>query len=176
MTLSLAEILKPIDREADGAGRRTARDVYDVLQSFILDGTLKPGTIVSQVAIAEALQVSRTPVREAMRMLQEGGLLTGEPNYRSRVVEFDPVDIDALYAKRIVLEALGVAMTVKRLDPSGPDRLEAIVRSLESPEAHEDFAQWQQLHRQFHRSIVAGAGATMIASGSPGRCCCRQCV
>lgn len=70
MTQTLAEILKPIDREADGAGRRTAIDVYDVLQSYILDGTLKPGTIISQVAIADALQVSRTPVREAMRMLQ----------------------------------------------------------------------------------------------------------
>ena len=59
-----------------------------------------------QVAIAEALKVSRTPVREAMRMLQEGGLLTGEPNYRSRVVEFDPVDIEALYAKRLKHDAL----------------------------------------------------------------------
>ncbi|WP_422061480.1 GntR family transcriptional regulator [Sphingopyxis sp.] len=163
MTLSLAEILKPIDREADGAGRRTAIDVYDVLQSYILDGTLRPGMIVSQVAIAEALQVSRTPVREAMRMLQEGGLLTGEPNYRSRVVEFDPVDIDALYAKRIVLEALGVAMTVKRLERGGVGALEAIVLSLESPKAHDDFAEWQRLHRQFHRTIVAGAGATMMA-------------
>ena len=163
MTQTLAEILKPLDREANGAGRRAAIDVYDVLQSYILDGTLKPGTIVSQVAIADALRVSRTPVREAMRMLQEGGLLTGEPNYRSRVVEFDPVDIDALYAKRIVLEALGVAMTVKRLDKDGLARLEAIVKSLESPMAHEDFAEWQRLHRQFHRSIVAEVGATMIA-------------
>ncbi|KTE20664.1 hypothetical protein ATE67_10515 [Sphingopyxis sp. H050] len=163
MTQTLAEILKPIDREADGAGRRTAIDVYDVLQSYILDGTLKPGTIISQVAIADALQVSRTPVREAMRMLQEGGLLTGEPNYRSRVVEFDPVDIDALYAKRIVLEALGVAMTVKRLDKEGLRSLETVVKSLESPMAHEDFAEWQRLHRQFHRSIVAEAGSTMIA-------------
>lgn len=163
MTLSIAEIIKPIDRDGEGGGRRTAMDVYNVLQSFILDGTLKPGTIVSQVAIAEAMQVSRTPVREAMRMLQEGGLLTGEPNYRSRVVEFDPVDIEALYAKRVVLEALGVAMTVKRLDDHGPEQLEALIRSLESPEAHEDFAEWQRLHRQFHRNIVAGAGATMIA-------------
>lgn len=163
MTQTLADILKPIDRVADGATRRTARDVYDVLQSSILDGTLKPGTIVSQVAIADALQISRTPVREAMRMLQEGGLLTSEPNYRSRVVEFDAVDIDALYAKRIVLEALGVAMTVKRLDKQDLVTLEEVVLSLESPEAHEDFAEWQRLHRTFHSRIVSGAGATMMA-------------
>lgn len=162
MSQSLAEILKPIARDADGAGRRTAIEVYDALQSYILDGTLKPGTIVSQVAIADALQVSRTPVREAMRMLQEGGLLTGEPNYRSRVVEFDPVDIEALYAKRIALEAMGVAITVKRLDGDGVKSIEDIVLSLESPLAHEDFAAWQKLHRQFHRAIVAGAGTTLM--------------
>ena len=163
MTQSLAEILKPIDRDSDGSTRSAAIEVFDVLESYILNGTLKPGTIVSQVAIADALQVSRTPVREAMRMLQEGGLLTGEPNYRSRVVEFDPVDIDALYAKRIVLEALGVAMTVKRLDGDGMRGLETIVLSLESPKAHEDFAEWQRLHRQFHRAITSEAGATMMA-------------
>lgn len=163
MTLSLAEIMKPIDRDADGAARRTAIDVYDVLQSYILDGTLKPGTIVSQVAIADALQVSRTPVREAMRMLQESGLLTSEPNYRSRVVDFDPVDIEALYAKRIVLEAMGVAITVNRLDAAGIKAVEDIVCALESPHAHDDFIEWQKLHRQFHRAIVAGAGATFMA-------------
>lgn len=54
-------------------------------------------------------------------------------------------------------------MTVKRLDKEGLRSLETVVKSLESPMAHEDFAEWQRLHRQFHRSIVAEAGATMIA-------------
>jgi DNA-binding GntR family transcriptional regulator len=66
---ALEEVLKPINR---GDGRRTAVDVYEALQSSILNGQLKPGTILSQVKLAQALQVSRTPVREAMRMLQEG--------------------------------------------------------------------------------------------------------
>lgn len=155
----LADILRPIDRNG---GRRTAIEVYDILQSYILSGALSPGTIVSQVAIAEALHVSRTPVREAMRMLQEGGLLTSEPNYRSRVVGFDPADIEALYSKRIIMEALGVALTARSINADQLSMLEANIIALESDAAHEDFAEWQRLHRQFHRAIAAQAGETMI--------------
>jgi DNA-binding GntR family transcriptional regulator len=154
----LSSILSPIDRSMH---RRTAIEVYDRLQIDILRGALKPGSIVSQVAIAQALNVSRTPVREAFRMLQEAGLLVGEPNQRCRVVGFDPADVEALYAKRIVLEALGAAMTAKGLDSAGRAQLDGIVLALEGEQAHEDFDVWQQLHRQFHRTIVSAAGVIL---------------
>lgn len=156
---SLTDILKPIDR---GAGRRTAMEVYDILQSYILSGQLKPGTIISQVAIAQALNVSRTPVREAMRMLQEGGLLVGEPNYRSRVVGFDPVDIEALYVKRIVQEAYGVALTARRISDATLEDLGRIVAELEGDVAHGSFHEWQRLHREFHRMIASEAGSVLV--------------
>lgn len=157
---SLANILKPIDR---GAGRRTAIEVYDILQSYILSGALKPGTVISQVAIAAALNVSRTPVREAMRMLQEGGLLVGEPNFRSRVVGFDPVDIEALYIKRIPLEGLAVSMTVRVLSDEKIDVLQRLITELEGDRAHGDFHEWQKLHRTFHRDIGSEAGSVLAA-------------
>jgi len=156
---SLRDILKPIGR---GDGRRTAIDVYDTLQASILSGKLQPGTIVSQVQLARALNVSRTPVREAIRMLQEGGLLVGEPNYRSRVVGFDPQDIEALYMKRVALEALGVAITTRRITPALTKQLRGVVRSLESKDAHDSFEKWQVLHRRFHQLIVAEAGSALI--------------
>jgi DNA-binding GntR family transcriptional regulator len=150
------DILQPLER-ADG--RRAAVDVYDKLQESILSGRLKPGMILSQVEVARALNVSRTPVREAMRMLQEGGLVTGEPNLRSRVLGFDPKDIEALYMKRIVMEALGVSLTTRRMTPALLAQLGDVIDALESDEAHSDFAQWQALHRQLHRLIVIEAGA-----------------
>ncbi|KQX17435.1 MULTISPECIES: GntR family transcriptional regulator [unclassified Sphingomonas] len=157
---SLHEVLKPIDR---GDGRRTAVEVYEALQQSILSGQIRPGTILSQVELARALNVSRTPVREAMRMLQEGGLLVGEPNYRSRVVGFDPRDIEALYMKRLALEALGVAITTRRMSPDQLGELRAVVESLESDESHDSFAQWQVLHRRLHRLIVAEAGDSLVS-------------
>ena len=154
----LADVLKPIDR---GDGRRTAVEVYESLQQSILSGQLKPGTILSQVELAKALNVSRTPVREAMRMLQEGGLLVGEPNYRSRVVGFDPRDIEALYMKRLALEAMGVAITTRRMGAPLMDELRSVITELESEEAHDNFEMWQQLHRRLHRLIVSEAGDTL---------------
>lgn len=155
---SLEEILKPIGRTN---GRRTALEVFDALQDMILSGKLKPGAVVSQVALAKALDVSRTPVREAVRMLQEGGLLVGEPNYRSRVVGFDPEDINALYVKRIALEALGTAVTTINISNEKLDELRLVKNALESESAHESFSEWQTLHRRFHRLIAEGAGTVL---------------
>jgi DNA-binding GntR family transcriptional regulator len=129
----------------------------------ILSGQLMPGTILSQVKVARALHVSRTPVREAMRMLQEGGLLEGEPNHRSRVVGFDPSDIEALYTKRLVLEALGVSMTTRRMAPALLKDLREVVTALESDDAHQNFRRWHSLHRRLHGLIVAKAGETLVA-------------
>ncbi len=158
--IPIDQILKPIDR---GDGRRTAVDAYEVLQRAILTGQLKPGTILSQVTLARALNVSRTPVREAMRMLQEGGLLVGEPNHRSRVVGFDPSDIEALYTKRIMLESLGVSITTRRMKPGQLEELREVVTALDGDESHEDFELWQTLHRRLHRLIAAEAGETLLA-------------
>lgn len=154
------DILKPLERSD---GRRTAVEVYETLQDSILTGRLKPGTVLSQVEVARVLNVSRTPVREAMRMLQEGGLVTGEPNFRSRVLGFDPKDIEALYMKRIMMESLAVTFTTRTMTPLLKERLGEVVHALEGGEAHGNFAIWQGLHREFHRLIVAQAGDAYAA-------------
>ena len=153
-------LLTPLNRDS---ARHTALNVYNSLHASILDGRLKPGTVLSQVEIARQLSVSRTPVREAMRMLQEGGLLVGEPNHRSRVQGFDPQDIEALYIKRIVLETLGVFVTAKAMSRESIHELEQVVVALEDEGAHQSFDQWLKLHRQFHRLIVSGSGTTIAA-------------
>jgi DNA-binding GntR family transcriptional regulator len=153
------DVLQPIDRTD---ARRTAVEVYGSLQSSILAGRLKPGTVLSQVEVARLLNVSRTPVREAMRMLQEGGLLVGEPNYRSRVLGFDPEDVEALYMKRVVLESMAVAITTRRMTPALLDELSGVVARLESDEAHNDFECWRNLHRELHRLIVSKAGNSLM--------------
>ncbi|MBX3563579.1 MAG: GntR family transcriptional regulator [Sphingomonas sp.] len=152
-------ILHPIDR---GEIRRTAVAVFESLQAAILDGRLRPDTILSQVEVAKALNVSRTPVREAMRMLQEGGLLVGEPNYRSRVVGFDASDIEALYIKRVTLEALAVSITTKRMTDALCGEIGATIQVLEGDEGHRDFECWRSHHRRLHQLMVSQAGSTLI--------------
>ena len=65
------DALKPLERSS---GRQTAVDVHDALRTSILNGRLKPETILSQVEVARALRVSRTPVREAMAHVARRGV------------------------------------------------------------------------------------------------------
>lgn len=153
-------ILTPIAR-ADG--RRTAVDVHDALRRAILSGRIRPGTILSQVALARALDVSRTPVREAMRMLQESSLISSEPNMRSRVLGFDPNDIESLYLKRILLESFGVKLTTQSLDDALRSQLDELIAAIESEDAHVNFLTWQTHHRNLHRLIVSAAGEAFTA-------------
>jgi DNA-binding GntR family transcriptional regulator len=153
-------VLAPLKR-SDGRG--VAVEVYETLRETILSGNLEPGAILSQVAVARALGVSRTPVREAMRMLQESGLVTAELNLRSRVLGFDPADIESLYMKRILLESLGVALTVKRMAPALVNELRNIIEALEGDDAHQSFSKWSTLHRKLHRLIVSKAGDSYVS-------------
>ncbi len=70
---------------------------------------------LTQVALAEQFGVSRTPLREVLRMLQEEGFVEFEPNQRMRVAGLDPVELDADYACRIVLETLALSMTLESI-------------------------------------------------------------
>ena len=63
--------------------RQAIPHVHAYLRECILDGTLKPGTKLSQVSLAAQLGISRTPLREVLRMLQEEGLVEIEPNQRT---------------------------------------------------------------------------------------------
>lgn len=128
------------------------------MRETILSGAIAPGTTLSQVDIARELGVSRTPVREALRMLQEEGLIEAEPNLRPRVSAFDPNELDSLYALRVAMEALAATISVPRLTAQDLAAIERCYTELTSRAAHNNFAVWREAHRQFHQMIVARAG------------------
>jgi DNA-binding GntR family transcriptional regulator len=127
------------------------------LRDLILGGTLQPGVVISQVELARSLGVSRTPLREALRMLQEEGLIEAEPNRRARVTRFDPADLDTVYGCRVMLESLGCHLTVRSFSDEEVARLknelDAMAKHAESP----DVERWQAAHREFHRVLVGKA-------------------
>ena len=95
--------------------RRTSIEVHAHFRELIISGVLPPGTELKQAELARVFAVSRAPLREAFRMLQEEGLISSEPNQRSRVLGLDAEELDSLYAARITLESLGARLTAGRL-------------------------------------------------------------
>jgi DNA-binding GntR family transcriptional regulator len=80
------------------------RRVYEQLRREIVDGTLRPGEQLVEARIADALGVSKTPVREALIRLQRDGLVSIEPYRGARVVEPSPGDVAEILELRLVLE------------------------------------------------------------------------
>jgi DNA-binding GntR family transcriptional regulator len=86
-------IVVEIDPLTHITGDHAAGRVHAHLRRLILEAVIPPGTIVTQVELAARLGVSRTPIREAIRMLQEEGLVVAEPQKRARVIGFDPAEV-----------------------------------------------------------------------------------
>lgn len=143
--------------------RRQSRvAVHARLRQLILDGTLPPGSVLSQLRLSRALGVSRTPLREALRMLEEEGLIDAEPNQRPRVKGFDSSDLEFVYSSRILLESFAAALTIPTLTPDDIRTGDKALSSMRSATQHEDFAEWRRAHREFHRVLVSSAGDQLI--------------
>ena len=142
--------------------RRTSIDVHAHLRELIISGVLPPDTELKQAELARVFAVSRTPLREAFRMLQEEGLISAEPNQRSRVLGFDPDELELLYAGRVTLECLGVRLTAGRLSRDEDRSAGAALREMERAGRAEDIAGWSIAHHRFHRLLISRCGSAVL--------------
>jgi DNA-binding GntR family transcriptional regulator len=136
------------------------------LRGAILSGQFAPGALMKQTELADALEVGRTPLREAIRVVQEEGLLVSEPNRTVRVAGFSAEDLEGLYALRIVHEAAMVRITIPDLSPEDVGELRALMVKMEHFAGEEDFDRYSVPHRAFHTLLVAGHGARALALSS----------
>jgi DNA-binding GntR family transcriptional regulator len=123
---------------------------------MILSGALQPGARISQVQLATGLGVSRTPLREALRMLQEEGLVVAKRHHQAQVAELNVEDLEAVYMHRILLESLAVSLTVQTMTA---ERLDSIEESLSAMKALDngDGEAWEVEHKRFHELLIVGA-------------------
>jgi DNA-binding GntR family transcriptional regulator len=152
--------IPPLDRNGSASA---AEGLQAHLRQLILEGQLAPGSVISQVELASALGVSRTPLREAMRMLQEEGLIEAEPNRRARVTRFDPRELDVVYGCRIMLETLAVVLSANVVDDTVMEALEVQLAAMrEVAAAGGATLDWQRQHRAFHALLVGGAPDQLV--------------
>jgi DNA-binding GntR family transcriptional regulator len=141
--------------------RQAIPALHAYLRECVLDGTLTPGTKLSQVALADQLGVSRTPLREVLRMLQEEGLVEIEPNQRTRVAGLDPQELDDVYASRILLETLALSLTLNGFTAKHQREAKTLLTAMRKAARTGDFRLWFESHAHFHRLITAGAGPSL---------------
>lgn len=131
---------------------------YQRLRRLILDGSYPPGARLTELELAAALDVSRTPVREAFRALAADGLV--ETAGRGvRVVELGPEEIQDAYRVRAALEGLTAELAAERqrqgrIAPAELAELERLATLTEQVTAEGRIVEAVRLNRRFHRRIA----------------------
>jgi DNA-binding GntR family transcriptional regulator len=160
-------------RDAPDSGLRPVHDVpqrslvdavYESLLEAIVRGTLPSGTVLSEVALARQLDVSRTPVHDALRQLAKDGLVEQEKRRRARVARFTRDDIYEIFELRKYLEGPAAELAAGRMDDRQLGPLRAMAEQLAAhPEAVDWTVRWADFDEQFHRAIAEASGNKRLA-------------
>lgn len=100
--------------------------VFRALRNAIVQGEFQPGERLMEVTIANKLGVSRTPVREAIRMLELEGLVVMIPRKGAEVANITVKDLKDALEVRMAIEALSVRLACKRIDEKGKEELKQV--------------------------------------------------
>ncbi len=141
---------------------RTTEAVSDALREAILDGVLPPSTWLREDELAATFNVSRTPVREALRRLADEGLAVKTAHHGTVVAPLSMDDILALYVVREDLEGLAARLAAVRCPPETLARLRAVHAEMEDSAAREDAPSLVRQNLAFHRLIREAAGNSYL--------------
>lgn len=151
----------PIMELLDKPRSRTLRtEVVDILRDAIVTGKFAPGEHLKETLVADQLSVSRSPVREAFRQLEQEGLIVSIPNQGSFVKVFDEGDVREVFTLRAVLEDLACEIVLKegKLRPADLEQLELYVDWQEQAVAAGDFDRLTKLDMEFHEFLCQRSG------------------
>jgi DNA-binding GntR family transcriptional regulator len=161
------------DTGKPGAGKSAdaVETAYRTIRARIIDGSYASGQHLTGERLAEAVGLSRTPVREALRRLDAEGLVRVVPNQGAYVTGWTWTDIDQMFELRTVLEAYAAELATNRLTDAQIDRIAVLAEETHrlAIERAEGFRQAIALaNSELHMIIVTAAAhvrlATMIAS------------
>jgi DNA-binding GntR family transcriptional regulator len=162
MTADVSKGERPLGRLPPSTTR--ADQVYEILREAIADGSLVPGSLHTAQSIADRLDVSRTPVREALLQLGREGMVTQQRNRGVQVRENSPHDLEEIFHLRLLLEVPATALAVKR---DGAGLVKRARRAFEAMHAGAIAGDEQRLWRHdraFHAEILNASGNLRLAA------------
>ena len=130
--------------------------VFNTLRQAILRGELKPGERLMEIALANRLGVSRTPVREAIRMLELEGLVIMIPRRGAQVAQITEQDLNDVLEVRLGLEELAVRFACERITDEEIKALGLAVKEFEKKMSNNELSAQAEADVKFHE-IIYGA-------------------
>ena len=136
--------------------------VYEALCGHIIAGKFKPGERLREAQVAEALGVSRTPVREAFARLEHQNLLRKEISGAYFVVEWDEKTLQEVATLRAALEGLAIQLACQNLSPADFLRMEDLTQQMEIARQNADKDRLIALDIDFHSSFWAHCDHSLL--------------
>lgn len=142
--------------------------VYHILKNDICDRYYKPGQWLQEKELAARLNVSRSPVREALRELASDGLVTEIPNKGVFVRRFSPKDISDIFDMRVMLENYCISHSPARLTAELTDELLRFIPALKA--AHDEYhlEEYIDIDTDLHRFIIRLGGNAIVENSYNG--------
>lgn len=144
-----AKFAEVVDQRVGGY-KTVGQMVYAVLREAIISGAFAPGEWLRQESLAEAIGVSRIPVRTALLQLESEGMVTFQPHRGAKVRTLSAAQIDEIYRLRILLESHALLLSMARMTPERIARLRELAEQLDGePEGGE----FLDVRVQFYREV-----------------------
>ncbi len=134
-----------------------AVEISNHLREMIFEGTLKPGEKVREKLLTEQFGVSRTPLREALKVLAAEGLLELIPNRGAIITRQSPDELDEVFSVLAALEGLAGELAVKSASDGDVARILEMTRELRQSHEDDDRPTYFRINQAIHKAILKAA-------------------
>ena len=138
-------------------------EVADRLRVLLTEGSLVPGSRLNERVLCERLRVSRTPLREAFKVLAGEGLVALLPNRGAMVIELSRADIEHTFELMAALEALSGELAARRVTDAEIAEMRALHFEMLAAHARRDLPAYYRVNLAIHRLINAAARNPVLA-------------
>jgi DNA-binding GntR family transcriptional regulator len=132
--------------------------VANQIREAIKSGKLQPGDRLIETDLANDMQISRHPIREALRYMEKEGLVTTTPFKGAQVTPFSEQDLEELYTLRLSIEELAIRTLVKNLNDEKIKKLQAALKVMKRSAIKGEFKEYIDADLLFHRQICELCG------------------
>lgn len=129
--------------------------IAGTIRDYILKGSLKPGERLTEPSLSKLLGISRTPIREALRLLEIEGFVEIIPRRGAVVTVITDKDVDEIFELKIKLESLAAKNASRHMKPSDIEKLKTINDKIESYISSNNVTQMMKLNSEFHSVFMS---------------------
>jgi DNA-binding GntR family transcriptional regulator len=139
-----------------------AEQIVAELERRIVEGALRPGQRIIEQALCTSFGVSRSPVREALQILESRGFVVREPRRGVTVARVSPREAEDIYRIRACLEGLAMSLAVQHRTPELLQSLKKLHQQMIDAAARGRTAAYQATNQRFHAALLAASGSPRL--------------